>query len=59
MYVWDATIAALQTIDACLGRIVEAVEAVDRDRPTEPGALLAITADHGNAEHLRTARATP
>ena len=57
--VWDATIAALQTIDACLGRIVEAVEAVDRDRPTEPGALLAITADHGNAEHLRDSAGNP
>ena len=57
--VWDATIAALVTIDACLGRIVEAVEAVDRDRPTAPGALLAITADHGNAEYLRDSAGNP
>ena len=40
--VWDATIAALESIDACLRQIVEAVEAVDRDQPTAAGALLAI-----------------
>ena len=57
--VWDATIAALETIDACLGRIVEAVEVVDRDRPAAPGALLAITADHGNAEYLRDSAGNP
>jgi 2,3-bisphosphoglycerate-independent phosphoglycerate mutase len=57
--VWDATIAAVETIDACLGRIVEAVEAVDRDRPSAPGALLAITADHGNAEYLRDGAGNP
>ena len=57
--VWDATIAALVTIDACLGQIVEAVEAVDRDQPTAPGALLAITADHGNAEYLRDGAGNP
>ena len=57
--VWDATISALETIDACLGRIVEAVEAVDSDRPPAPGALLAITADHGNAEYLRDGAGNP
>ena len=57
--VWDATVAALETIDACLGRIVEAVEAVDRGRPTASGALLAITADHGNAEYLRDRAGNP
>ena len=51
--VWDATIRALETIDGCLGRIVAAVEAVGADDPGSPGALLAITADHGNAEFLR------
>ena len=57
--VWDATIAALETIDGCLGRIVAAVEAVDRERPAAPGALLAITADHGNAEYLRDSAGNP
>jgi 2,3-bisphosphoglycerate-independent phosphoglycerate mutase len=51
--VWDATVSALETIDGCIGRVVAAVEAVDRDDPGSPGALLAITADHGNAEFLR------
>jgi 2,3-bisphosphoglycerate-independent phosphoglycerate mutase len=57
--VWDATIAALGTIDGCLRRIVDAVAAVDRDRPDAPGALLAITADHGNAEFLRDDAGNP
>jgi 2,3-bisphosphoglycerate-independent phosphoglycerate mutase len=51
--VWDATIAGLEVIDACLERIVEAVLEVDADDPGAPGALLAITADHGNADQLR------
>ena len=57
--VWDATTDALATIDACLARIVAAVEAVDADDPTAPGALLAITADHGNADALRDADGQP
>ena len=57
--VWDATIAALETIDACLARIVVAVEAVDADDASAPGALLAITADHGNADALRDADGHP
>ena len=53
--VWDATIAALEVIDACLARIVAAV--IERSTRTtrRPGALLAITADHGNADELRDA----
>jgi 2,3-bisphosphoglycerate-independent phosphoglycerate mutase len=57
--VWDATIAALETIDACLARVVEAVEAVEATEPTGPGAILAITADHGNADDLRDALGQP
>ena len=53
---WDATISALATIDACLARVVDAVLAVD---PAGPGALLAITADHGNADCLRDAAGNP
>ena len=51
--VWDATIEALATIDACLARVVEAVDAVEGADPQGPGAILAITADHGNADDLR------
>ena len=57
--VWDATLAALETIDACLARIVAAIEAVDADDPTAPGAVLAVTADHGNADALRDADGKP
>ena len=47
---WEATAVALATLDACLARVVDAALAVD---PDGPGALLAITADHGNADCLR------
>jgi 2,3-bisphosphoglycerate-independent phosphoglycerate mutase len=57
--VWDATIAALASVDACLARIVEAVEAVEASDPDGPGALLAVTADHGNADDLRDAAGQP
>jgi 2,3-bisphosphoglycerate-independent phosphoglycerate mutase len=50
---WEATLQALATIDACLGRIVAAVETRDAADPDGPGTLLAITADHGNADDLR------
>ncbi len=40
-----AAIRAVETVDACLGRLVEAVEDV--------AAVLLITADHGNAEAMR------
>jgi 2,3-bisphosphoglycerate-independent phosphoglycerate mutase len=57
--VWDATIRALETIDACLGRIVAEVQRTGAADPTGPGALLAITADHGNADDLRDAAGDP
>jgi 2,3-bisphosphoglycerate-independent phosphoglycerate mutase len=40
----DATIAAVETLDACLGRIVKAVG--------EAGGVALVTADHGNAEQM-------
>jgi 2,3-bisphosphoglycerate-independent phosphoglycerate mutase len=40
----DATIMAVETIDACLGRIMTAVSAV--------GGAAIVTADHGNAEQM-------
>ena len=57
--VWDATLAALVTIDACLARVVDAVATVDAADPDGPGAVLAITADHGNADDLRDAAGNP
>jgi 2,3-bisphosphoglycerate-independent phosphoglycerate mutase len=56
---WEATLSALAVIDACIGRVVEAVERVDADDPTAPGAILAITADHGNADELRDEQGNP
>jgi 2,3-bisphosphoglycerate-independent phosphoglycerate mutase len=41
----DAAITAVETVDACLGRLAQAVEAT--------GGTLVITADHGNAEMMR------
>ncbi len=57
--VWDATVAALEVVDGCLARIVAAIVDVDAGDPTAPGALLAITADHGNADELRDADGRP
>ena len=56
---WEATLAALAVVDDCLGRVVDAIEQVDGDDLAAPGALLAITADHGNADELRDARGNP
>jgi 2,3-bisphosphoglycerate-independent phosphoglycerate mutase len=41
----DAATKAVETVDACLGRLSAAVE--------EAGGTLVITADHGNAEMMR------
>ena len=57
--VWDATIDALEVVDGCLARITAAALAVDASEPAAPGALLAITADHGNADELRDSTGKP
>ncbi|MEO8437512.1 MAG: 2,3-bisphosphoglycerate-independent phosphoglycerate mutase [Chloroflexota bacterium] len=57
--VWDATLEALEVVDGCLARIVAAIERVDAGNPSALGALLAITADHGNADQLRDAAGHP
>ncbi|HSS35560.1 MAG TPA: 2,3-bisphosphoglycerate-independent phosphoglycerate mutase [Patescibacteria group bacterium] len=57
--VWTATLRALETIDACLGRVVTAVEAVGGGDPAAVGAVLLVTADHGNADELRDAEGAP
>jgi 2,3-bisphosphoglycerate-independent phosphoglycerate mutase len=40
----QAAVKAVETVDGCLGRVVEAVE--------KEGGIALITADHGNAEHM-------
>ena len=57
--VWDATITALAAVDACLGRIVAALERLDTVAPDGRGFLLIVTADHGNAEEMRDAAGDP
>ena len=57
--VWEATIEALEVVDGCLGRILGAMEPLDRADPDGPGALLIVTADHGNADEMRDADGRP
>jgi 2,3-bisphosphoglycerate-independent phosphoglycerate mutase len=56
---WDATIRALGTVDACLGRVAAAIEAVEAGDPAGQGAILAITSDHGNADEMRDGSGLP
>ncbi|MFW5499177.1 MULTISPECIES: 2,3-bisphosphoglycerate-independent phosphoglycerate mutase [unclassified Maridesulfovibrio] len=46
-----AAIKACETVDACVGRIVEAVKA--------QGGVIMLTADHGNAEEMIDANGGP
>jgi 2,3-bisphosphoglycerate-independent phosphoglycerate mutase len=57
--VWDATITACETVDAALGRVADAVLAVDADDPAGPGAVMFITADHGNADEMKDENGNP
>jgi len=57
--VWDATMEALAVIDASLARVIRAIEHTEAIHPEGPGAILAITADHGNADQLRDADGLP
>jgi hypothetical protein len=57
--VWPATVTALEVIDGCLARIVDAIEEVDARAPEGRGAALLVTADHGNADELRDAHGNP
>jgi 2,3-bisphosphoglycerate-independent phosphoglycerate mutase len=56
--VWDATVAACELLDGCVGRIADALLAADAASVDAggPGALLAVTADHGNADVMRDAK---
>jgi 2,3-bisphosphoglycerate-independent phosphoglycerate mutase len=57
--VWDATVIACQTVDGALGRVADAVLGVDADDPAAPGAVLFITADHGNADEMKDEQGNP
>jgi 2,3-bisphosphoglycerate-independent phosphoglycerate mutase len=56
---WEATIIALEALDACLGRVADAVARLEAGDPAGPGAALLITADHGNADELRDVAGRP
>jgi 2,3-bisphosphoglycerate-independent phosphoglycerate mutase len=43
---FQATIKAIETIDKCLGKVIQST--------TKVGGEILITADHGNAEQLRS-----
>lgn len=46
-----ATIQAVETVDRCLGRLLESVSKV--------GGTAIVTADHGNAEYMRDEQGNP
>jgi len=47
----EAAVKAVETVDECLGRVVEAVH--------ESGGALVITADHGNCDNMLEADGSP
>jgi 2,3-bisphosphoglycerate-independent phosphoglycerate mutase len=49
--VLDAAITAVETVDTSIGRIVEAAE--------QAGAVVVVTADHGNAEEMVDEKGRP
>jgi 2,3-bisphosphoglycerate-independent phosphoglycerate mutase len=49
--IWDAAVQAVEFIDGCLARVIRAAD--------EAGALLCITADHGNADEMRDVDGNP
>ncbi len=46
-----AAVQAIETVDACLGQVVETVQ--------DAGGVLIVTADHGNADHMLEADGSP
>jgi 2,3-bisphosphoglycerate-independent phosphoglycerate mutase len=40
----EAAVTAIETVDGCLGRVVQTV--------AESGGVCVVTADHGNADHM-------
>ena len=48
---FDAAVAAVETVDSCIGRVVDAV--------TKQGGTCLITADHGNADQMMEPDGSP
>jgi 2,3-bisphosphoglycerate-independent phosphoglycerate mutase len=59
--VWEAAVEACAFLDGCLGRVADAVLAHDAASVAAggPGALLVVTADHGNADVMRDPDGNP
>ena len=49
--VFEAAVKAVETVDACVGKVVDATRAM--------GGIAMITADHGNAEEMSKADGSP
>ena len=49
--VFDAAVAAVEAVDTCVGRVVESAKKM--------GGTVLITADHGNADHMREENGDP
>ena len=49
--VFDAAVKAVETVDTCVGRVVEAT--------LKMGGIAMVTADHGNAEEMKQANGSP
>ena len=49
--IMEAAVKAMETIDACAGKIVEKIQALD--------GVICITADHGNLEKMQNEDGTP
>ena len=49
--VFDAAVKAVETVDTCVGKVVEAVK--------EMGGITVITADHGNADKMISEDGSP
>jgi 2,3-bisphosphoglycerate-independent phosphoglycerate mutase len=57
---WAATVQAVEAVDAALGRIVDALGlGVAGGAAPVADALLVVTADHGNADAMRTSDGSP
>ena len=59
--VWEAAVRACEVVDTCIDRVARAMAAADARSVAGGGrgALLAITADHGNADLMRDADGNP
>jgi 2,3-bisphosphoglycerate-independent phosphoglycerate mutase len=59
--VWHATVDACSFLDGCLGRVADAVLAADAASVAAggAGAILGITADHGNADVMTDGDGNP